>query len=687
MVRAVPDVATWGRLTIVQMRRVGVDSLPVALFIAAFTGVVLALQASYTFTGTVPLYFVGTLVGKTMMLELGPVLAGLALAGRVGASMAAELGTMKVTEQVDALETLAYDPQSFLVLPRVIAGTAMFPVIVALAILTGIVTGWLASVVLLDLSTQEFIKGLKLFYRFKDTWFGLFGERHERGAQPPRRPVAPRCRGRHRRPPRRFGSRPPSPHGAAARDRVRVPVRGPVRLDDRVGQPRPRPKAPRTRGGGDCRAGAGSARLGRPHRDGRALSRGAVGRDAQAGRDRPRDRAAAALRPLRRAHHGPRPRDLGRDGPLDGPDAGAPRRHGGRGHARHAERLHRGRPHRHAVRGPHPAGRHRRRDSSVGGSRREPVHRGTSRVKRENEFAVGLVVIAVLAGVVAGALWLSGGHLGKAEAVYTARFRTVGGLSVGDPVVLRGVRVGRGEGIRLAQGNWVEADLKISGGARAPPKPAVIAASASLFGEWAASLVPLDQLPNDPNVRQAIAEAVSAGGNKWPGATLPDIGQLTAQASRIATDIATVSSRIQSAFDSEAVLELRRSIKDFGQVANRIARVTNEQANVLGSVGQNLQQGSEVLAKAATNLQVTLGRVDSATNPGQLATIPNNSAATSTDLRAASQDFRELLDAAHKNHESLVRVLRSPDSRNARIANKTRTFGLLGADSDRKSVV
>ena len=174
MGRALPDVATWGGLTVVQMRRVGVDSLPVALFIAAFTGVVLALQASYTFTGTVPLYFVGTLVGKTMMLELGPVLAGLALAGRVGASMAAELGTMKVTEQVDALETLAYDPQSFLVVPRVLAGTLMFPVIVALAILVGIATGWLASLVLLDLSTQEFLKGLKLFYRFKDTWFGLF---------------------------------------------------------------------------------------------------------------------------------------------------------------------------------------------------------------------------------------------------------------------------------------------------------------------------------------------------------------------------------------------------------------------------------------------------------------------------------------------------------------------------------
>ena len=173
MVRALADIGVWSRLTIVQTRRIGVDSLPVALFIAAFTGVVLALQASYTFTGAVPLYFVGTLVGKTMMLELGPVLAGLALAGRVGASMAAELGTMTVTEQVDALETLAYDPQSYLVIPRVLAGTLMFPVIVAFAIATGIITGWLTSLVLLDLSTQDFIKGLKLFYVFKDVWFGL----------------------------------------------------------------------------------------------------------------------------------------------------------------------------------------------------------------------------------------------------------------------------------------------------------------------------------------------------------------------------------------------------------------------------------------------------------------------------------------------------------------------------------
>src|SRR5207245_821383 len=202
-------------------------------------------------------------------------------------------------------------------------------------------------------------------------------------------------------------------------------------------------------------------------------------------------------------------------------------------------------------------------------------------MKRENEFAVGLAVIAAFCVVVGGALWLSGAHLGRTEAVYTARFRTVGGLGVGNPVVLRGVRVGRVEAIRLASGNWVEADLKIYSGVSIPPRPAVIAASASLFGEWAASLYSLDELPEDPNVRRD---------------------------------------------------------------------------------GTNRRTGSDVLAQAATNLQSTLGRVDSATNQGQLAAILNNTAAASHDLRQSSQDMRDLLDAAHRNQESLVRVLVAADS-------------------------
>lgn len=167
------DFRVWTSLTVEQMRRIGVNSVPIALFIAAFTGIVLSMQASYTLTGAVPLYFVGTAVGKSLLLELGPVLTGLVLAGRVGANIAAELGTMKVTEQVDALETLAYDPHSYLVVPRVVAASVMFPIIVAMASALGIVTGWLTAINMLELSSFEFFKGIKMFYQDKDIWYGL----------------------------------------------------------------------------------------------------------------------------------------------------------------------------------------------------------------------------------------------------------------------------------------------------------------------------------------------------------------------------------------------------------------------------------------------------------------------------------------------------------------------------------
>lgn len=171
--RSVPDTRTWLRLLSEQMVRVGVDSIPIGIFIAAFTGIVLALQASYTFTGAVPLYFVGALVQKTMIMELGPVLVGLALAGRIGANIAAELGTMRVTEQIDALETLAYNPYSYLVVPRLIAGTIMFPVVVAFADVTGIIAGWITALNLLDMTSAEFIKGLRLFFEPFDVRFSL----------------------------------------------------------------------------------------------------------------------------------------------------------------------------------------------------------------------------------------------------------------------------------------------------------------------------------------------------------------------------------------------------------------------------------------------------------------------------------------------------------------------------------
>ena len=169
--RALRKVSVWGPHLRPQLARIGVESVPIALFIATFTGIVLALQASYTFTGAVPLYFVGALVGKTMILELGPVLTGLALSGRVGANIAAEIGTMRVTEQVDALETLAYDPVAYLIVPRVLAGAIMFPMVVVLANAIGIVAGLGASMFLLDLSAPQFMRGVRLFFEPFDVQF------------------------------------------------------------------------------------------------------------------------------------------------------------------------------------------------------------------------------------------------------------------------------------------------------------------------------------------------------------------------------------------------------------------------------------------------------------------------------------------------------------------------------------
>ena len=302
-------------------------------------------------------------------------------------------------------------------------------------------------------------------------------------------------------------------------------------------------------------------------------------------------------------------------------------------------------------------------------------------MKRRNEFLVGLVVLVGLALTVAGALWLSETNIGHRESVYTARFRTVGGLGVGAPVTFRGVRVGRVQEIRLAENNWVEADLKVYQGVQLPLKPAVIAASGSLFGEWAATIVSGEIPPDDPNVRQMLQEAAEPGGDQWPGATLPDVGQLTAQASRIASDIASLTNRIQSTFDSVAVGELRESIKDFGRIAAQLQTFTDQQTSKLNQATTNIATSSEAVADASQGLKRVLGRVDSATSDGQLEAILNSTRATTGDLEQASADLRGLMASARSHEANLVRVLVAADSIMSRIQAGNGTLGLLTQDS------
>jgi len=143
---------------IAQTVAIGVDSLPVTLLTSLFTGMVLALQTGFSFRKVFnePLY-VGTVVGLSLTKELGPVLTAVVVAGRVGASIAAELGTMKVTEQIDALYTLGTHPVKYLAVPRFLACIASIPLLTLMADFIGVIGGWIIAVYRLQVPGSVYI--------------------------------------------------------------------------------------------------------------------------------------------------------------------------------------------------------------------------------------------------------------------------------------------------------------------------------------------------------------------------------------------------------------------------------------------------------------------------------------------------------------------------------------------------
>ena len=145
------------RNVIQQFWTIGYNSLPVVGLTAVFTGAVLALQASVGFSKLTAPSAIPLLVVVSMTRELGPVMASLMVAGRVGAAIAAELGTMRVTEQIDALDTLATNPMKYLVVPRVLAGLLMMPLLVLIADLLGVMGGFVVSSTILDLNESGYL--------------------------------------------------------------------------------------------------------------------------------------------------------------------------------------------------------------------------------------------------------------------------------------------------------------------------------------------------------------------------------------------------------------------------------------------------------------------------------------------------------------------------------------------------
>ncbi len=173
MGRGLSEWRVWMPLTMTEAWKVGVGSVPIILLVAGFAGAVTALQTGYQFTGSIPYYVAGSLIVESVVLELGPVLTGLILAGRIGARYAAELGTMRVTEQIDALETLGRSPSSYLIIPRVLAGLIMIPILTIVADATGVLSGWWAVQQVLPVTNHDFEYGARIFWHPFDAWYSV----------------------------------------------------------------------------------------------------------------------------------------------------------------------------------------------------------------------------------------------------------------------------------------------------------------------------------------------------------------------------------------------------------------------------------------------------------------------------------------------------------------------------------
>ncbi len=173
ILRQLPHVWKMRREILEQMHIVAVGSLPLVLTTSIFVGAVTAVQAVYQMQAYVPMKFLGTIVSKSVMIELGPVLVALVVGGRLCANYAAELGTMKVTEQIDALEMLAIDPMRYLALPRFLATFLMIPVITVFADAIAIISGYVISVTTMDVTISTFIEGLRMFFDAADLFSGI----------------------------------------------------------------------------------------------------------------------------------------------------------------------------------------------------------------------------------------------------------------------------------------------------------------------------------------------------------------------------------------------------------------------------------------------------------------------------------------------------------------------------------
>lgn len=299
--------------------------------------------------------------------------------------------------------------------------------------------------------------------------------------------------------------------------------------------------------------------------------------------------------------------------------------------------------------------------------------------RRTNDFLVGLTVLVVTVVLVGAVLWLKQADLGGRTRRVAVRARDVGGVALGNPVVIRGVRAGRVESIALGERGWVVLTLGLERNVSLPADPVVMLAASSLFGEWQATITDANAVPPDRDVRAAITEARTSG-DTLPGAVLPDIAQLTTVAGRLAGDVAKVADRVQVAFDDSAARELRESIRNFAELSAVLSRTVTKQSAQLDRIGTDVQTGLRDINLAAAKLGAVSSRIDSATSRGELQQVVQNSQQAARELLATATRLREVAGDVGRTQQQLSSAVAQADSLFTRANRGDGTLGRLVND-------
>lgn len=167
------DLGKTGKRLVDQIFEIGIGSLPIVFVMAIFVGLTTAIQTSYQTVGIVPKYFLGIAIGRIILIEFGPVFTAFVVAGKSASAMAAEIGTMRVTEQIDALAMMAINPYRYLSLPRILGTIVALPALVVFTELIAIITSILTSIYLLRVPYSDLAYGLIHHFRFNDLAGGL----------------------------------------------------------------------------------------------------------------------------------------------------------------------------------------------------------------------------------------------------------------------------------------------------------------------------------------------------------------------------------------------------------------------------------------------------------------------------------------------------------------------------------